>query len=323
MFGFRYLKTPSTTFVMQLQRGSVKRRGTGLAFYYFTPWSVIVKVPTSSVDVPFAFTEVSSDFQDVTVQGNVTYRVADPELLASLLDFSVDSRGFYTSDDPTKLGERIIQATQSASRRFVQSRPLRSALLAASELVENVTLALKSSATLAQLGVDVLDVSIASLSADPEMSKAVQAESREQLLREADEAIGERRNAAVEMERKIRENELLTERLVAEKEQDVREAEMKADIAVEQQRTSLVETRVENQRQESEAQAAALEAMLKPIREIDWRVLLAMQGGDGSTTLISSAFEQLASNAEKIGQLNITPELLTSLLQRPGNGHRE
>ena len=143
----------------------------------------------------------------------------------------------------------------------------------------------------------------------------MQAEAREQLLREADEAIGARRNAAVEMERKIRENELKTERLVAEKEQEVREAEMKADIAVEEQRASLVEMQAANRRKESEAQGAALQALLAPVQSVDWRVLLAMQGGD-SNMLISSAFEQLAGNAEKIGQLSITPDLLESLLRR-------
>ena len=32
--------------------------------------------------------------------------------------------------------------------------------------------------------------------------------------------------------------------------------------------------------------------------------------------MISSAFDQLAQNADKIGQLNITPDLLQSLLTR-------
>lgn len=317
MFGFRYLKAPATTYIQQRQGGAVKRSGTGLAFYYYSPWSVIVRVPISSIDVPFAFTEVTSDYQEVTVQGSVTYRVADPELLSSLLDYSVGANGRYETDDPSKLGERIVKATQSAARRFVQTQPLRQVLLASAELVDHVTAALKSTGTLTQLGIEVLEVAVASLSADPEMSKAMQAEARERLLQEADEAIGARRNAAVEMERKIRENELLTERLVAEKEQEVRQAEMNAEIAVEQQRSSLVETRVENQRKEAEAQGAALEARLKPVRDVDWRTLLAISGSDQAPAMISSAFEQLASNAERIGQLNITPDLLSALM---GNG---
>ncbi len=176
--------------------------------------------------------------------------------------------------------------------------------------------ALKQSATVTQLGVEVLEVAVGSISADPEMSKALQAEAREQLLKEADQAIYARRNTAVELERTIRENELNTEIAVAQKQRQVRETEMEADIAVEQQRTSLVEVRVENERKEAESRGAALRAVLDPVRDIDWRTLLAMQGDANSSMLISSAFDQLAQNAGKIGQLNISPDLLSTLLGR-------
>ena len=315
LIGFHYLKAPATMYVVQYRGGKMRRKGTGLAFYYFAPWSVIAQVPTSTLDVPFAFTEVSSDFQDVIAQGTVTYRVANPEQLLTMLDYSVDRVGRYTSDDPSKLKERIVQSAQSGARSFIQSNALRDMLTSSQELVTVVRSSLQTSETLAELGVEVMDVTISSLKADPEIAKALQAESREQLLQEADEAVGARRNAAVEMERTIRENELLTERLVAEKEQEVREAEMKADISVEEQRSSLVDIQVDNRRKEAEAEAAALEALLSPVQNMDWRVLLALGGGDASA-MISGAFEQLANNADKIGELNISSELLQSLLQK-------
>jgi hypothetical protein len=77
-----------------------------------------------------------------------------------------------------------------------------------------------------------------------------------------------------------------------------------------------VETRVANQLKEAEARGASLQAVLNPVREIDWRVLLAMQGDASASTLISSAFDQIARNADKIGQLNITPDLLQALLPK-------
>jgi hypothetical protein len=58
------------------------------------------------------------------------------------------------------------------------------------------------------------------------------------------------------------------------------------------------------------------------VRDIDWRVLLAVQGNAEAGTLISSAFEHLAKNAEKIGQLNITPDLLQALLPKTPRGGR-
>ena len=90
MLGIRYLKAPSTTFVLQYSGGQLVRQGPGLSFWYFAPTSVLAQVPVSSVDVPFAFSEVSSDFQEVTVQGNLTYRVVLPVELAGLLTADQD-----------------------------------------------------------------------------------------------------------------------------------------------------------------------------------------------------------------------------------------
>jgi regulator of protease activity HflC (stomatin/prohibitin superfamily) len=316
MLGIRYLKVPATNYVLQYRGGAIRRHGAGLSFYYFAPTSVIALVPITSVDVPFAFAEVSSDFQEVTVQGTLTYRILDAVKIASLLDYTVDVRKRYQSDDPSKLGERLVQSAQAGARAFIQSRPLKAVLVGSVELVDSVAEALRTSETIGQLGIDVLSVAIASLKPDPEMAKALQAQAREQLLKQADEAIYERRNMAVELERMIRENELSTEIAVAQKRRQVRETKMQAEIAVEQQRSDLVDSRVANQHKESEARAAALESILKPVRDVDWRTLLAMQGRVQPETLISSAFDQLAKNAEKIGQLNISPDLLATLLSR-------
>ena len=316
MLGFKYLKVPATTYVLQYRNGRVVRKGSGLSFFYFAPTAVLAYVPVTSVDVPFAFTEVSADFQDTTVQGTLTYRVTDPERLAGLLDYTVDPAGRYKSDDPSKLGERLIQNTQTAARAFIQGQKLRQLLTASAPLVGAIRAALKQSETVAQLGVEVIDVAVGSIKSDPEMAKALQAEAREQLLREADEAIYARRNASIDLERTVKENELKTEVTIAEKQRHVHETKMAGEIAVERQRSDLVETRVANERKEAEARGATLQAVLGPIREVDWRVLLAMQGNGAAGTLISSAFDQLAHNAEKIGQLNITPDLLQALLPK-------
>jgi hypothetical protein len=316
MLGFRYLKVPATTYVLQSKAGKIVRQGPGLSFWYFAPTTVMALVPVSSVDVPFAFTEVSSDFQDVTVQGNLTSRVADATKLAALLDYTVDVRGRYQSEDPSKLGERLVQAMQTAARSFIQSQPLKKLLGSSDGLVQQIRSSLGQSGTVLQLGIEVLDVSVASIKADPEMAKALQTEARELLLKQADEAIYARRNASVQLERTIRENELQTEIAVAQKQRQVKEAQMAAEIAVEDQRTALVETRVANERKEADSRGAALQAILAPVRDVDWRTLLAMQGKADASTMVASAFDQLSRNAEKIGQLNITPDLLQALLPR-------
>src|ERR1700730_1210753 len=87
MLGFRFIKTQPTQYVIQYRNGQPKREGSGLAFWYFAPTTSTVVVPTASVNEPFIFEEVTSDFQEVTVQGQITYRVADPRRTATLLNF--------------------------------------------------------------------------------------------------------------------------------------------------------------------------------------------------------------------------------------------
>ena len=94
MFGIRYLKAPPTTHVIQYKKGKLVREGAGLSFLYFSPTTVLVHVPLGSIDVPFVFNEVTSDFQDATIQGELTYRITKPSQLAALLDYSVDTGGF-------------------------------------------------------------------------------------------------------------------------------------------------------------------------------------------------------------------------------------
>jgi regulator of protease activity HflC (stomatin/prohibitin superfamily) len=316
MFGVRYLKVRPTTHVIHFRKGKVVRDGAGLSFFYFSPNSDIVSVPLASTDVPFVFNEVTEDFQDATIQGELTYRIADPKRVASTLDFSVDRMGRYRSEDPTKLDDRLIHEAQIQARSFTQRRGLTDVLIKSAELIDNMLAGLRQSAVVRMLGIEVLSLSILSIKATPEMSKALQAGAREELLRRADEAVYARRNAAVELERTIKENELNTEIAVELKRRNVRETQMAAEIAVEQQRATLVEQRVDNERKEADSRAHALTATLEPLKGIDWRTLMAASGGDGnSRTFIASAFEQLAENAGRVGQLNITPDLLSSLMQ--------
>lgn len=323
MFGLRFIKVPPTTYVIQFRNGQRVRGGPGLSFFYFAPTSVIVQTPVGSVDVPFVFNEVTADFQDATIQGDITYRVTRPDTLAALLDFSVDARGRYLSDDPAKLNDRLIHACQILTRAYTQARPLGDLLTSSDALIEQVLAGLREAPAVAMLGVEILSLSIVSIKPSPDMAKALQADARERLLQRADEAIYARRNTAVELERQIKENELQTEIAVEQKRRQVRETKLQADIAVEQERAKLVDRRVENERKESQARAETLHAMLEPIKEVDWRTLLAARsGGLDSRQLIAMAFRDLADNAGKIGNLNITPDLLGALLD-PSEPHGE
>jgi hypothetical protein len=315
MFGIKFMKATPTTYVLQFKNGRVRREGAGLSFFYYAPTTTIVTVPLESADVPFAFQESTADFQTVSIQGQLTYRASEPKKLASLLDFSVGSAGTFRSEDQRKLPERLVHTTQTLMRAETQKLALRDALTNSGPLSVLVLAGLKASESVAQLGVEILNLSLLSIRPTPEMSKALEAEAREALQRRSDEAIYARRNNAVEQERRIKESELNTEIAVEEKRRQIRETQMAADIAIEQQRASLMETRIENDRKEADSRAYALEATLKPVRNVDWRTLMTLSHhGADAKTIIALAFQEMASNAQKIGELNISPDLLRSLL---------
>src|SRR5688572_9485778 len=277
MIGYR--KAAPTTYVLHYQNGRVLHEGPGLSFLYFAPASTVVEVPIGSVDVPFAFSEMTADFQPITVQGQLTYRIAEPRKAAALLDYSTRLVGIYASDDPEKLAERLIQSTQILTRAVLQQLSLKQALVSSEAIVDAVLAELRSHEAVSALGVEIMNLVISSIRPTPEIARALEAEAREALQRESDEAIYARRNAAVEQERRIRESELNTEIAVQEKQRQIRETQMAADIAVEQQRSVLIEARTENERQDADAKGYALRATLDPLKEIDWRTLMAINGG--------------------------------------------
>jgi hypothetical protein len=165
------------------------------------------------------------------------------------------------------------------------------------------------------LGIEILGFSLLGIRPTPEIARALEAEAREALQGRSDEAIYARRNAAVEQERRIKESEMETEVAVQAKQRQIREAQMAADIAVEEQRAALLDRRVENDRRDADARAYALNATLEPLRGADWRTLMAVGAGSADPKLmIALAFRELAENAAKIGELNVTPDLLRSLL---------
>lgn len=315
MATIRFMKAAPTSYVMQFQNGRIRREGPGLSFFYYAPTSTIVTVPLASADVPFAFQESTADFQSITIQGQLTYRVSDPKRLASLLDFSIGPQGTFRSEDYRKLPERLVHTAQTLMRAETQKLALREALTSTGSLSEAVLAGLKSSEAVIQIGVEILNLSLLSIRPTPDMAKALEAEAREGLQRRSDEAIYARRNNAVEQERRIKESELNTDIAVEEKRRQIRETQMAADIALEQQRASLMEKRVENDRKEADSRAYALEATLKPVRDVDWRILMTLSPrGPDAKTMIALAFQEMASNAQKIGELNISPDLLRSLI---------
>jgi len=337
MFGIRFIKIPPTTHLIQYRGGRVVREGAGISFFYYAPATSLVSIPVASTDVPFIFEEQTADYQSVSLQGQIAYRIADPKKLAVMMDFTLASSGRgYDSEDPEKLPQRVVNLVHVLARAEIEKLPLRQALRASESLVEAIRSRLSALPELTALGLEVLGLSLLAIKPTPETARALEAETREQLLRGADEAIYARRNAAVEQERAIKENELNTEIAVENKKRQIRETQMDAERAVqekeaqldrakldsriglEDERKKLVTLAAENARNEADARAYGIAATMKALASADPAVLQALAtAGMKPQQLIAFAFQELAARAEKIGQLNISPDLLSELLEKP------
>jgi hypothetical protein len=337
MFGLRFIKIPPTTHVIQYSGGNVIREGAGLSFFYYSPTTSLVAVPVGSTDVPFIFEEQTGDYQTVSLQGQITYRIAEPNNVAGLMDFTLAANGRgYASDDPEKLPQRVINLVHVLARAEIEKLPLKQALRASEFLVKAIRDQLETSPEIASLGLQVLGLSLLAIKPTPETARALEAETREKLLQGADDAIYVRRNAAVEHERGIKENELNTEIAVENKKRQIRETQMDAEravqekkaqlqraqldtsISLEDERKKLVALATENAKAESDARAYGIATTMQALATTDAAVLQALTtSGMKPEQLIAFAFQELASKADKIGQLNISPDLLRELLDKP------
>jgi regulator of protease activity HflC (stomatin/prohibitin superfamily) len=258
-----------------------------------------VAVPTQGIDCPFVFTETSSDYQVVSIQGQVTYRISNPQSASKLLNLSINAKtGQYKTEDLRVLGQRIVNTLQIATHEEIEKRTLEQCIRDAQAISAAVAQRMEKDPTVESFGVEVLGVFILAVKPTPEMSKALEAEFREQLLRRADEAIMARRAAAVDDERKIREKEL------------------ESDSALEKGRTELIALQGENMLREAENRGKAVEIESASKAKALSQELAAL-GGIDPKLLLAESMRVLGLNADKVGQLNITSEILAGLLNPP------
>jgi len=334
MFGVNFIKFDSMTYVIHYKHGVIKREGRGLSFFYYSPTSSITAVPLGSKDVQFIFNETTKDFQNITIQGQITYAIANAKQLSELLDFTLTDNHKVNESNFEKLNLRLNNEAQTSTSAFIQGLTLKEGLRSAKSISERIEEGIKNSTAVKMLGVEILSVDVLAVRATPEMAKALEAETRESLQQESDQAIYERRNFAVEQERKIKESELNTEIALQEKQKQInekqwemkvidadkarklREMKMEADLSVEEQKTKLIELQVENEKKAADSKGYMLEKTILPYKELDWKTIMAIKGDSLSAMdNIGFAFRELAENSNNIGTLNITPDLLETVIK--------
>lgn len=335
MFGLKYIKADPSTHLMLFKKGNVIQEGVGVSFFYYAPSSSLVAIPSNSKELPFVFRLQTADFQELSLQGQITYRIEKPREAAKMLNFTIEPTGQYVSDDPKKLDERVQRAVQVLLRNHIESMTLKNALTCARQLTLDLKQGLASIDAITSLGVRITDVSLTAIKPTPETGKALEAEIRESLLKEADSAIYARRLASIEQEKSVKESELETEKAIQKKQQDLETSKLEAarlrkqqqfkinqetiqaQIEDEKQLEQLVTINAANERARGDVQAYKIQVQMQAYQNIDIEKLKVMSmSGMKPEQLIAQAIENLTQGDNKIGNLNLSPDLLLALTNR-------
>ena len=334
--GIAYRKFEPTEYVMKVKKGKVIQKGLGLSFFYNTMTGSIMVVPTTAFDASFAFTDImTSDFQCISVQGDISYIITDYEKASKMVNFSYKDKKEYAEvlkEAKQKMAKRIINLAKVYVTKFISGKNVREAIISADELAGALKTAMKNDETIQEFGLELISISILGILAQSDTRKALEAATREEILKQQDDAIYKRRNAAIEQERIVKENELNTEIKVAEKQKEKREKEMEMkrlvqekqaeldaqklanDIRLEEENCKFVDLQTENEKKKSDAKAYDSEVLLKTFAGVDKDVIKALvTSGMDSKALIAKAFVEIGDKADKIGVLNVSPDLLETL----------
>lgn len=333
----KYKKFEPTEYVMKVKKGKVVQKGLGLSFFYNTMTTSMMVLPATAFDASFAFDNImTSDFQSVSVQGDISYTITDYEKAARMVDFSYKNSKKENqealNEAKQKMAKRIMNLAKVYVTKFISTKNVRTAIISGDALAADLRESMKQDETMQEFGLELVSISILGILAKPDTQKALEAATREEILKQQDDAIYKRRNAAIEQERVVKENGLNTEIKIAEKEKEKREKEMetkrlvqekqaeldakklKNDIQLEEENRRLVDLQTENEKKKSDAKAYDSEVLLKTFAGIDTEIVKALAAsGMDSKALIARAFVEIGDKADKIGVLNVSPDLLETL----------
>jgi len=324
----RHLRGTPTGHVRHLRRGKLVHDGTGQAFWFRPLTAVLSEIPVDDRELPLLFHSHTVDYQDVTVQVTLTYRIVDPGAAAERIDFAIDpDTGRWRGNPLEQLAGLLTESAQQYALEVLVRMPLTEALIdGISHVRTAIAMGLAADPRLTETGLTVIGVRVMAIRPEPHMEKALQTPTREAVQQEADRATYERRALAVEREGAIGENELANRIELARREEQLvtqhgtnarrraEEAAVADRIEVEAEASrerGISQAHADGIRATGDAQGAAETARVAAYRDLPHGTLLGL------------AVKELAANLPQINSLVLTPDLLAPILSRFASGGPE
>ena len=315
----RHLRAEASSHVLHYRKGQLVRSGRGLSFWFRHLSASIAELPIDDREIPFLFHGRSADFQDVTTQGIVTYRVVSPERLAERVDFSISfDHGGYRKQPLDQLAQLVTQLAQQLALTYIAEQPLRTILTEGiAVLRKRITAGLSGEGGVDDTGIEIASVRIAAIQPTSELERALQTPTLEAIHKEADEATFERRAQAVMKERAIQENELQNQIELARREEQLieQQGQNQRCAAIEQGEAVRIEAEGDAVRTRLQAGARGESIRLVEGARVEAekeRVGLYRDLPNG--VLIGLAAQELAAKLKRIDHVHIGPEMLGPML---------
>lgn len=302
------LRSDASNHVIRYRKGQVRQSGRGLVLWFRPETASIAEIPMDDRETTMFVTGRSQDFQQVAVQGMLTWHVVDPELLAQRVDFSIGLFNGKLQGEPIeRIETRLAGLVNQAALQYLAEAPVRDLLDVGIEpLRQRLEAALAAAISLTDIGIAVVAVRVTSLAPSSELERALQTPTFEALQQKADEAMFERRALAVEKERAIAENELATKTELARREKTLisEEAENARNRA-----TGLADA----QQIEADAEAGRIRVIGAAKAEADG-AHIAIYRDLPPAVIMGLAARELAGKLDTIEHVNVTPDLLASVM---------
>lgn len=316
-----HLRSAPTVHVLHYRKGELVGAGPGLAFWFRPLHTAVAEVPVDDRELPFLFRARSADFQELTVQGAITFRVADPALLARRVDFTIELDDGRWNQAPL---DQVAGLLTQLAQQFVIDELVRldvRRILAdgVAPVRDRITAGLGGEVALGELGLEVVAVRVAAVTPTAELEKALRQPTREAIQQQADAATFQRRAEAVDKERAIEENELRNRIELARRGEQlvVQEGTNERRRAEELAAAAQIRAAADDERGRLEAHREAdTTDVVQAARLRAERERAQIQAAMGAEVLAALALRELAGQVGQIEHLTVTPDLLTGMLAR-------
>ncbi|MGV8086354.1 MAG: SPFH domain-containing protein [Candidatus Woesearchaeota archaeon] len=267
-----YFKSDPSEYCRITVGGKVVAEDKGISRLILPYKTNVEKIRTSLITQPYSFVEITSDNQQITIQGSYVYNANEPKKVLDNFNCSIDPRQ-NDSEDFTDISDQIKNNIRGVAKQYIQKTSLEDMLKQSATLEEEISKKITASSVLSNLGLNVQTIYVNQITPEAAIAKALGAVYREGLLTTENKATYDRRAEAVMQEKQIKENELNN------------------SIALERQRKELVTLQEANARIEGAYKAQVLKMELDSYNEINPEILKAhaliqlSKNNQGLTTL--------------------------------------